>query len=941
MSKTTSTKTMIGVRAGADTGVKGSELLQLGETTKALAAAAQPVAPSLTGTFSNGTLSVFDDNFSHDTVVSRDAAGRLLLNGGAVSVTGGTPTVANTSLISIFGQGGDDTIVIDESNGAMPRAQIFGGGGNDNLISGSGNDMLFGQAGNDTLLGKGGNDLLFGGEGNDTLTGGDGDDQMFGEGGNDRMIWNPGDDSDLMEGGAGTDTAEMNGGNGSETFTVTANGTRVRLDRIDPAPFALDIGTTENLVVNLNGGDDSFTAGNGLGALIQLTVDGGSGNDTITGGDGNDTLLGGDGNDLLNGGRGNDLAFLGAGDDGFVWNPGDGSDIVEGQAGDDRMLFNGANVAERIDISANGGRARFTRDIANIVMDLNDVERIEFKALGGADTVTVGDLGGTDVQRVLVDLSATGGGGDGAADSVIANGGGAADNVTVLGSGSSVSVLGLAAQIDVTGSEGPNDALVIQALGGDDTINASALADSVVRLTIDGGSGNDTIVGSTAADTLIGGDGNDLVTGGRGNDLALLGAGDDRFVWNPGEGSDTVEGQAGLDTMAFNGANIAENMDISANGTRLRLFRDVGNVTMDNNGVEQIDLRAFGGTDHVTVGDLAGTDASLIAVDLGGADAALDTLSVAGTAGGETLVVSGGGTAGSVGGLAATVQVAGADAGDQLIVNAQAGDDVINAGTFAAGPLQLVLNGGDGNDLVVGSAGGDLVNGGRGNDTALMGGGDDVFVWNPGDGSDIVEGQSGFDTMRFNGANISELIDISANGGRVRFTRDVAAITMDTNDVERIDFQALGGADRIFVHDLSGTDAQEIHLDLGATGGTGDGSADSITIDGTAGDDVIQVVRVGSGVQVLGLGAAVFIDNFEAGLDRLFINGLAGDDVIEASGLTAGSIALTADGGDGNDILIGGDGDDVLLGGNGDDILIGGPGNDVLDGGAGDNVVIQ
>ena len=60
---------------------------------------------------------------------------------------------------------------------------------------------------------------------------------MFGEAGNDRMIWNPGDDTDLIEGGDGTDTAEVNGGNGAEVFTATANGTRVRFDRIDPAPF--------------------------------------------------------------------------------------------------------------------------------------------------------------------------------------------------------------------------------------------------------------------------------------------------------------------------------------------------------------------------------------------------------------------------------------------------------------------------------------------------------------------------------------------------------------------------------------------------------------------------------------------------------------------------------------------------------------------------------
>ena len=214
-------------------------------------------------------LSVFGDSGKNTVTLSRDAAGQILVNGGAVAVVGGTPTVANTTLIDVFGQGGNDTITLDEANGALPAAHLFGGGGNDVITGGSGADQLFGQSGNDTLLGKGGNDLLFGGAGNDTLTGGAGDDQVFGEAGNDRMIWNPGDGSDLFEGGAGTDTAEVNGGNGAEIFTVTANGTRVRFDRISPAPFSIDIGTTENLVVNANGGDDVITAGNGLATLIH------------------------------------------------------------------------------------------------------------------------------------------------------------------------------------------------------------------------------------------------------------------------------------------------------------------------------------------------------------------------------------------------------------------------------------------------------------------------------------------------------------------------------------------------------------------------------------------------------------------------------------------------------------------------------------------------
>ena len=112
-----------------------------------------------------GLLSVFGDDLADQITLSRDAAGRILINGGAIPVLGGQPTVANTTLMQVFGQGGNDTITLDESNGALPAAQLFGGNGNDTLTGGSGNDMLFGQAGNDILLGKGGNDLLFGGAG--------------------------------------------------------------------------------------------------------------------------------------------------------------------------------------------------------------------------------------------------------------------------------------------------------------------------------------------------------------------------------------------------------------------------------------------------------------------------------------------------------------------------------------------------------------------------------------------------------------------------------------------------------------------------------------------------------------------------------------------------------------------------------------------------------
>src|SRR5262249_8414248 len=162
--------------------------------------------------------------------------------------------------------------------------------------------------------------------------------------------------------------------------------------------------------------------------------------------------------------------------------------------------------------------------------------------------------------------------------------------------------------------------------------------------------------------------------------------------------------------------------------------------------------------------------------------------------------ISGSGTTATVSGLAATVTITTAEAAqDELVVNGLGGDDVINASSLAAGVIGLTINGGAGDDVITGSAGDDLVIGGVGSDVALLGAGNDTFVWNPGDGSDTVEGQGGNDTMLFNGANISERIEVSANGSRVRFTRDIATITMDLNGVETVHFNALGGADQVTI----------------------------------------------------------------------------------------------------------------------------------------------
>jgi len=224
--------------------------------------------------------------------------------------------------------------------------------------------------------------------------------------------------------------------------------------------------------------------------------------------------------------------------------------------------------------------------------------------------------------------------------------------------------------------------------------------------------------------------------------------------------------------------------------------------------------------------------------------------------------------------------------------------------------------------------------------TMLLGDGDDTFVWNPGEGNDTVDGQAGADTLQFNGANISEKIDISANGGHATLTRDIANISMDLDNVETINFRALGGVDNVSVNDLSRTDVKNVNIDLAAApAGGGDGSEDTIVINATSGNDVITVADNNGVVTISGLAAQVTISGFEA-TDHIVVNGLGGNDVITASGLGT-AMQFTANGGDGADVLVGSAGNDILSGGAGDDVLIGNGGTDVLDAGSGNNVVIN
>jgi Ca2+-binding RTX toxin-like protein len=255
------------------------------------------------------------------------------------------------------------------------------------------------------------------------------------------------------------------------------------------ADFTFDLSTFRAIDVKAGNGDDTIRIDqvNGPFTTTKSTrIDGENGDDTLIGGSGAEVLIGGNGNDQVDGNGGADTGLLGRGDDVFVWDPGDGSDVVEGDNGSDTMVFNGAAGNEIMAATASNGRVLFTRSPGTIVMDLNEVEAIDVRALGGTDTITVNDVAGTDLARVDVDLAMVLGGaaGDGQADTVTVIGTKGDDSITADASGADVEVEGLAAQVRISHADPAADTLVIETLTGADDVAVDPALAALILVTV-------------------------------------------------------------------------------------------------------------------------------------------------------------------------------------------------------------------------------------------------------------------------------------------------------------------------------------------------------------------------------------------------------------------------------------------------------------------------
>ncbi|WGM31641.1 DUF4214 domain-containing protein [Brevundimonas sp. NIBR11] len=829
----------------------------------------------------------------------------LVLNAGVIDLTAGTLT-AGSATATVRG---------------IENVQLRGSGS----VRGdaSANLLTAGDVtGSVELRGEGGDDFLNGGQSADTLYGGDGNDQIAGGGG-----------SDLVDGGDGSDTFIMYQGGVTTLATgqSTSNGATTRLISIE----------------NVMG---SFSADTITGDARNNSLDGGSGNDLINGGLGDDLILGGfgddviygdEGGDRLNGGDGSDIVHGGAGDD-LITDTGNSyqqgrtyRDELYGDEGNDTIIASGNNDGY---IQIDGGDGNDLISVAGLssfgiyggadsdVIELRGARSVFIETGSGADTIRVYQptTNGTTVQDftagqggdvLSLALLATNAAWDGQTNPftsgflrLVQSG---ADTLVQFSDNGSVQAFYTVARL----SSVQADQLTAYNLGGLDPTGSVSSA----PITLVGGARGDDLVGGSGDDVLSGRDGDDIILGGGGAD-SLYGE-DGNDILRGGAGNDGLDGSDGDDQL-FGDAGA----DVLVGGRGADMLNGgIGNDGL--NGGDGADALYGGDGDDYLTGGLGndiifgGNGADIVVLNCARSQAVITNregyLTVSGPDGVDTLR--------EVEAIAFTDGVY----------------DIIN-GVLQSDPRR-VLQGGAGDDVLIGGTSSDIINGGAGNDqirafsgdNILDGGdGDDIFYLGGGPANDIIRGGAGRDRIVVEGTS---------------------SVRIDLSRTDRVE-GGFGTLTISGVEDITGGDGNDFLIgDAGANrleggaggdrlfGGGGDdflvGGAGIDEFQGGAGFDTVVLEGARSAYTFGFFPAQTWIidgpDGREAasGVEAFqFSDGTY--DVLQP-GVLAAQARRNLVGTANSDTLTGGQSNDTLAGLGGDDILIGGSGSDTLDGGAG------
>ncbi|MGD8913320.1 MAG: calcium-binding protein, partial [Candidatus Thiodiazotropha sp.] len=804
-------------------------------------------------------------------------------------------------------------------------------------------DEIYGGEGDDWLRGNAGDgDILNGGAGDDTYVfgAGDGDtvihNQDSGEGRVDVLHFLEGIEPGDIEIGRSNYDLHLTLQSSGEVITVVGffleeDGWTRALNLIQ-----FEDGTrwdTDSILARaLQGSEASDTI---FGYSSADTIEGLAGNDTLVGGDGDDTLLGGEGDDLLYGGDGDDhlegnggnLDRLSgeAGDDYLVG--GEGNNTLNGGDGDDTLVCGrGSCIGE-----AGNDTYIHAAGSGDMTIDNNDPDAtsVDVLILDGVDPASVYlSWGDRDELILRYRFNAT------------------AETITLLGYFKQDATTGqtidqiifrdheITWDIDYIKAEMQrategSDSLycfaegnTLHGLAGNDNLYGAAGDDQLFgdagRDYIDGAAGDDSLDGGADNDRLYGGDGADTLAGGSGDDSMAGGKGADRYLFNLGDGHDTISeynvtGMNSVNRLVFGDGITREDLRFtyaSNDGLRIVLPGGDDSVTLEYYFstlpyYDEIEVALVGG--EVISREEIVAQMSLF-TDLDDYYQGTDSADSVHMLQGNDTAYGGDGDDELFG-----------DTGDDGLYG-QAGNDQLNGGPgndYLEGGLgDDNLSGGEGADVLYGNSGDDTLRGDAGEGDTLIGGaGNDTYLYGAGDGDTIISNndysEGRYDVLRF-------LAGIEANGVSVSRKEDDLLLSLQ-NSGEVI---TLSG---FFLSENNMIDAVEF---AGGETWTREQLLE-MAIQGTEGDDVL--LAYGTGSVINGLGGDDTLEG-DAGDDQL--SGGAGDDNITGA---AGNDTL--DGGSGNDDIFGREGDDLLIGGDGDDYMTGGYGDDVLDGGGGSNTL--
>ncbi|MHC2017622.1 hypothetical protein [Methylobacterium sp. CM6247] len=461
--------------------------------------------------------------------------------------------------IVLDGAGNSTIMTRNPETFANVRDIIAGGGGDDQIISGSGGDIVNGGTGNDNIDGSDGDDIMYGGEGDDSLRGNSGDDTIYGGGGDDLIFTEIG--ADIVYGGTGNDF-----------FIIQESSMRVY-------EYANEGVDTVESTVSFDASDQD----------IEKIVLLGTENLSVVGNSLNNRLTGNGGDNIISGMGGADVMYGGAGDDFFVVT--EVGDIVKEFAnqGLDKVYAHLSyaltlNVEDMVMNSGGGGWSATGNTLNNTITATRGNNIIDGKQ--GLDTLI--GLSGNDIYIVdnagdkVIELNGEGNDTIKTSTSYALNEGISIENIRTASESANININLSGNEISnkITGNAGKNilnggeggdflsgkagdDTYIISEMGdkvfettgqGSDTVQAMrsytlAAGQSIetLRTTAEAGTAAINLTGNELANKLVGNAGANILTGGGTADSLYGRGGADTFLFKAL--ADSASAASGRDTI--------------------------------------------------------------------------------------------------------------------------------------------------------------------------------------------------------------------------------------------------------------------------------------------------------------------------------------------------------------------------------------------------------